>query len=164
MSTNLLTSPKGTIHFMAAANPVKSANDKMLYTVRIAFDNVKDKDWLDQVSKINDTKVVTAETYRGKSDATRAILKTGKSLISSTSQFKPIVYDSKGNEMEEAPMFFSDSTGIAQMIVQPYKGEKGGTINLIGIIIHELDTPDNGTGDRETRLAQLRAAVEQATK
>ena len=171
MSTNrnLLTSPVGSIQFMAAENPVKSTNDKMLYTIRVAYDSKKDAAWLKQVAELNDAKVVTAHSYRGKSEAVKALLATGKSLVSASSKFKPQLYDNKGNELEEAPMFFGDSTGTAQMIVQPYVGEKGGTINLIGIIVHEVSTPEGtgsegGTTDREGRLAQLRAAVAAATK
>ena len=168
MSTNrnLLTSPKGSIQFMAAQNPVKETNGKMVYTVKLALDIKKDKEFLAKVSEINEAKVVTEKTYRGKSEATKAVLATGKALVSASSKFKPTVYDSNGNELEEAPYFFSDSTGTAQMIVQPYHGDKGGTINLIGIVIHSLENPE-GTGentDRESRLAQLRAAAAAATK
>lgn len=167
MSTNrnLLTSPVGSIQFMAAENPVKSTNDKLQYTIRVAFDNKKDAGFLKEVAEINDAKVVTERSYRGKSDSVKALLATGKSLVSANSNYKPTIYDSKGNELEEAPMFYADSTGTAQMIVQPWKGDKGGTINLIGIIVHEVTSPeDGGTSDREGRLAQLRAAVAAATK
>lgn len=172
MSTNrnLLTSPVGSIQFMAAETPVKQskADDKMVYTIKLALDVKKDKDFLAQVSEINDAKVVTASTYRGKVQATKDLLATGKALVSANSNFKPEIYDSKGNKLEEAPRYFADSTGTAQMIVQPWKGDKGGTINLVGIIVHSVEnaegTEGSGTSDRETRLAQLRAAVEAATK
>ncbi len=162
----LLTSPVGAIQFMAAETPVKATNDKLQYTIRLAFDSKKDADWLSQIADINDAKVVTAQTYRGKSEAVKKLLATGKSLVSANSNFKPNIYDAKGNELEEAPMFFADSTGTAQIVVQPYRGEKGGTINLVGIIVHEVSNSEaSGTNvDRETRLAQLRAAVESATK
>jgi hypothetical protein len=172
MSTNrnLLTSPVGTIQFMAAENPVKQSksDDKQVYTIKLAFDVVKDAAFLAEVAEVNDAKVVTAQTYRGKSPEIKALLSTGKALVGANSNFKPEVYDSKGNTLEEAPNFFGDSTGTAQMIVQPWKGDKGGTINLIGIIIHEVNSPEGtntiGTGDREARLAQLREAVALATK
>lgn len=171
MSTNrnLLTSPVGSISFMAVENPVKQskASDKEVYTIKIAYDNVKDKDFLAQVAEINDAKVVTAQTYRGKVQEIKDLLATGKSLVSANSNYKPELYDSKGNKLDEAPMFFTDSKGTAQMIVQPWKGDKGGTINLIGVIIHSVEgaegTASSGE-DRESRLAQLRAAVEAATK
>lgn len=168
MSTNrnLLTSPVGTIHFMAAENPVQDTAGKSVYTIKLEFDVEKDKDFLAQISEINDAKVVTAQTYRGKSKEVKTLLETGKALISASSQFKPQVYDLEGTEMEEAPYFFADSTGKAQMIVQPYQGKKGGTINLIGIIVKSIENPEGTTEgvSRETRLAQLRAAVEAATK
>lgn len=168
MSTNrnILTSPVGSIHFMAAEKPVKSTNDKMVYTIRIAFDSKKDAAFLKQIAEINDAKVVTEKTYRGKSEATKAILSGGKSLVSANSNFKPMVFDSEGNEIENAPMFFADSKGTAQMMVQPFVGGKGGTINLVGIKIHDITTTE-GTGettDRESRLAQLRAAAKAETE
>lgn len=173
MSTNrnLLTSPVGSIQFMAAENPVKQSksDDKLVYTIKLALDVKKDKHFLDQVAEVNDAKVVTAQTYRGKQQEIKDLLATGKALVSANSNFKPEIYDNKGNKLEEAPMFFGDSTGTAQMIVQPYRGDKGGTINLVGIIVHTVENKEGGEGstsgaDRESRLAQLRAAVEAATK
>ena len=165
--TSLLTSPVGTIQFMAATNPVTdSKTGREAYSINLAFDVKKDAKWLVQIHDINEAKVVTADTYRGKSDAIKALLATGKARVEAKSNFKPTVYDKDGVEMEEAPMFFADSVGTAQMIVQPYYGDKGGTINLVGIIIHSITSPEgSGDGtDRETRLAQLREAVANATK
>lgn len=174
MSTNrnLLTSPVGSIMYLAGENSVEdSKTGKKYYSIKLAFDSKKDKEFLDQVSKINSAKVVTAATYRGtpkaKSyEATKAVLDQGKSMVEAKSIYKPKVYDNKGNELEESPMFFADNTGTAQMIVQPYQGEKGGTLNLVGIIIHEIKGGDSskGTDDKEARLAQLREAVKAATK
>ena len=163
--SNLLTSPVGQIVFMAAENTVTdSKTEKKHYSVKLAFDVKKDAAWLKQISEINDAKVVTERTYRGKSEALKAILATGKALIEAKSKFKPEVYDKSGNVLEEAPLFFAESTGTAQMYVEPYKGDKGGTINLVGIKIHSLETPEGATGtsvDRETRLAQLRALAKE---
>ena len=168
-NTNLLPSPVGSIQFMAGETPVKQtkSDDKMVYTLKLALDVKKDAAFLAAVNEVNDAKVVTASTYRGKSEETKALLATGKALVSANSNFKPEIYDNKGNKLEEAPMFFKDSTGTAQMIVQPWTGTKGGTINLIGIIVHSIETPESSSSsgtDREGRLAQLRAAVEAATK
>jgi len=162
---------------MAANTPVKQSksDDKLVYTIKLAFDVKKDKEFLAEVNEINDAKVVTAATYRGKVQATKDLLATGKALVSANSNFKPEIYDSKGNKMEEAPMFFGGSTGTAQMIVQPWKGDKGGTINLISIIIHSVEDAEgseSGPSDKESRLVQLRAdlkaaleaAVEASTK
>ena len=165
----LLTSPVGTVHWMAAAKPVTdSKTGKENYSLKLSFDVVKDAAWLATVSEINDAKVVTAKTYRGKQESIKELLATGQAFVEAKSSYAPQVYDSKGNQLEEAPMFFKESTATAQMIVQPWIGEKGGTFNLVGIIIHTIESPE-GTGttdgtDRETRLAQLRAAVEAATK
>ena len=167
MSTNrdLLTSPTGSIQFMAAENPVKNTNGKEEYTIRLAFDVKKDKKFLDLISAINDAKVVTAQSYRGKSDAIKTVLAEGKALVSATTKFKPPVWDAEGNELEENPYFFPESEGTAQMIVQPYYGDKGGTINLMGIIVNSITHAETGDGvSREDRRAQLKAAVEAATK
>lgn len=170
MSTNrnLLTSPIGTIQFMATENPVKQSksSDKEVYTIKLAFDVKKDKKFLDEVSKINDAKVVTAQTYRGRVKAIKELLATGKALVAANSKYKPETYDTNGNQLEESPMFFADSTGTAQMIVQPYESDKGGTINLMGVIIHTIENAEGSTDttSRETRLAQLRAAVKAATE
>lgn len=165
---NLITSPVGEIQFLAANSPVKdSKTGKETFSINLAFDVKTDAKWLAQIAEINDAKVVTAESYRGKSAAVKALLATGKARIEARSNFKPSIYDKEGNELEEAPMFFADSTGTAQMIVQPYQGTKGGTINLVGIIIHSVSSAQTTSGDgtsREARLAQLRAAVESATK
>lgn len=163
----LMTSPVGEIQFLAANTPIKdSKTGKETYTINLAFDVKKDAKWLEQIADINDAKVVTAQSYRGKSAAVKAVLASGKARIEAKSNFKPAIYDKNGNELEEAPMFFADSTGTAQMIVSPYRGEKGGTINLVGIIVHSVSSPESADSntDRETRLAQLRAAVESATK
>ncbi len=165
---SLVTSPIGTIQFMAAGKPVKdSKTGKESYSINLAFDVKKDAKWLAQITEINDTKVVTAQSYRGKSESVKALLATGKARVEARSNFAPTVYDKDGNELEEAPMFFAESTGTAQMIVSPFKGEKGGTINLVGIILHSVSSPESiGDGeDRATKLARLRAYVaEQVTK
>ncbi len=179
MSTkgNLLTSGTGEILFMAAENPVKQSksDDKTEYTVTLALDPKEkaNKVFLPAVTEVNDAKVVTAASYRGKPgtksyERIAAVLATGKVKVTATSKFKPTIYDSKGNQLEEAPSFYADSKGTAQMIVEPWSGPKGGTINLISIIIHSIENVEgstivNGT-DRATRLAQLKAAVDAATK
>ena len=161
MSTksNVLTSPVGQILFMAVDTPVKASKteDKKVYTIKIAFDNKTDKTFLSKVAEINKAKVVTAKTYRGENEAIVALLETGKSIVSSSSKFKPLLFDKEGNELEESPMFFTSSTGTAQMLVEPYIGEKGGTINLVGIKIHTLDNGEQTGITKEERLAQLRA-------
>lgn len=171
MSTkeNYLLSPVGSIQFMAAENPVKQdkSDNKEVYTVKLAFDVEKDKDFLAQISEINDTKVVTAQTYRGKVEATKKLLATGKALVSANSVYKPEIYDNQNNQLEEAPMFFGDSTGSAQMIIQPWRGEKGNSINLIGIIIHNVESSkseEKGITNRKERLAQIRDLIKGSTK
>lgn len=172
MSTNrnLLTSPVGQVHFMAVNNPMKETDGDAKYTIKVSYDVEKDKDFLAAVAEINDAKVVTQHTYRGKKtsacyEKNMSILKQGRAFVSANSKFKPKVYDAAGNELEEAPSFYADSVATASMIVQPYIGTKGGTINLIAVIIHTLDTPESGDRtDRESMLAQLKAAVEASTK
>ncbi len=164
-NTNILTSPVGQIIFMAAETPVTDKKTgRVTYSVKLAIDPKDDKEgWLSTVSDINSAKVVTAQTYRGKSEELKAVFATGKVCVESKSNFKPEVYDKAGNIMTDNPFFFTGSTGTAQMYVEPYHGEKGGTINLVGIKIHSLDSHEGATSgvERETRLAQLRALAAQ---
>jgi hypothetical protein len=163
---NLLTSPIGDIQFLAVNRPVTNSKGAEAYSIRLALDTVKDAEWIAQIAEINSNKPVTAQSYRGKNSAVKALLAQGKTLISAETKFEVPVYDKNGQKLEEAPMFFADSTGTAQMVVQPYtKSEKGGTINLVAVIIHSIES--NGTGEgvsREERLAQLQAAIAAETK
>lgn len=157
--TQFIESPVGEIHFMAVAKPIKDKKtEKESYSIKLAFDVKKDAEFLAQISAINDAKVVTAQTYRGKSDDVKAVLSQGKAFIEARSKYPPVVFDKAGNETE-APMFFMESTGTAKMTVEPYVSEKGGTINLSSVKIYSLESPENsgGTVDRETKLAELRA-------
>lgn len=159
-ATEMKTSPVGEIFFMAVENTVKDSNNDPCYTMRIAFDIEKDKEWLEWVSEINNTKVVTSDTTRSKSDSVKEVLSQGKALVSANSKYKPEVFSAAtGAKMEDNPMFFSGSSGTAQMIVEPYRGEKGGTINLIGVIIHSLEQGEVTTVDRAARAAQLQDLV-----
>lgn len=163
------TSPVGEIVFMAGENPVTDKKTgKQHYSIKLAFDVKKDKEWLDWVSSVNSAKVVTERTYRGNSDELLAILAKGKAFVEAKSNFKPEAYDAKGNPTEECPLFFPDSTGTAKMMVTSYQGEKGGTINLVGIIVKTVESPEGSTSSgvsREERLAQLNAMAQQeATK
>lgn len=157
--TNLLKSPVGQIQFLAVNRPVTNSKGIDVYSVRIAYDNVADAEWIAQIADINPNKPVTATSYRGKNKEVKALLATGKTLISAETKFKVELFDREGNTMEEAPMFFQDSIGTAQMIVSPYtKSEKGGTINLVGVVIHSVEGSSENSGiDRETKLAELRA-------
>jgi hypothetical protein len=163
--TNLLTSPAGEIQFLAVSRPVTNSKGTEVYTIRLALDSEKDAEFISQIAAINSNKPVTEKTYRGNNKEIKEMLSRGKTLISAETKFEVPVYDKEGQKMEEAPMFFADSKGTAQMVVQPYtKSAKGGTINLVAVILHSIES-ENSTGtDRESRLAQLRSAVEAATK
>jgi hypothetical protein len=163
--TNLLTSPAGEIQFLAVSRPVTNSKGTEVYTIRLALDSEKDAEFISQIAAINSNKPVTEKTYRGSNKEIKEMLSRGKTLISAETKFEVPVYDKDGQKMEEAPMFFADSKGTAQMVVQPYtKSAKGGTINLVAVILHSIES-ENSTGtDRESRLAQLRSAVEAATK
>lgn len=163
-NSNLLTSPVGDIQFLAVNRPVTNSKGTEVYSVRLAFDTEKDAEFIEKIAQINSSKPVTATTYRGKSKEVKALLAQGKTLISAETKFEVSLYDNKGNKLEDAPMFFADSKGTAQMVVQPYtKSAKGGTINLVAVIIHNIEGENSGGTDRETRLAQLKAAVSAAT-
>ncbi len=160
---SLIKSPVGDIQFMAVTNPVSKSkgSEEKVYTVKLALDSKKDAKFLADISAINDAKVVTAQTYRGKDKNIKEILANGKSLVAANSKFKPQLYDKTGNQLEESPNFYADSTGTAQMIVQPFVSDKGGTINLVAVVIHNLENPSgtSTTVDRETQLARIRAML-----
>lgn len=164
----LLTSPVGDIVWMAAHTPHEDKKTgKKTYSVRLAIDPSTDTDgFLAAVTKLNKKKVVTAKSYSGESEKLQEILATGKVLIEARSQFAPTVSDAQGNKLEEAPMFFAESTGKARMIVQPYTSDKGGTINLIEIVLYEINTPESETSgeSREEQLARIRAQLREAAR
>lgn len=163
--TNLLTSPVGEIQFLAVHQPVTNSKGSEVYSIRLAFDTEKDAEFISKIADINSSKPVTASTYRGKSKEVKELLSQGKTLISAETKFEVALYDNKGNKLEDAPMFFADSKGTAQMVVQPYtKSAKGGTINLVAVIIHNIQSENSGSGiDREAKLAQLRVEIANAT-
>lgn len=160
--TNLLTSPVGEIQFLAVSRPVTNSKGTEVYTIRLALDTEKDAEWIAKIAEINSNKPVTAATYRGKNAEVKELLKQGKTLISAETKFEVPVYDKEGNKLEEAPMFFADSKGLAQMVVQPYtKSAKGGTINLVAVIIHSIESESGGASGAETRAATLEALRQQ---
>lgn len=161
MSTNgnLLTSPVGEIQFMAVNRPVankKTGEERR--EISLLLDSEAASEFIAAVSAINSGIPVTEHTYRGKNKELKASLK-GKTKITAGTKYEVAVYDSKGNKMEEAPNFFAESTGTAQMVVQPYtKSEKGGSINLVAVIIHNIEggTTELTPEERRQKLAELR--------
>lgn len=157
---NLLTSPVGEIQFLALNNPVKKYigdDAPLVYTVRLKFDSSTSEgaEWKKTIEAINPNLIGTKHTDS----------KTEYTVRAST-KFKVETTDSKGNTLEEAPMFFSDSKGTARMIVQPYTGNKmGGSINLMAVVINSLDSGSSEkSGSREDKLSQLREAIKLTTK
>lgn len=166
--TGLLTSPVGEIWYMAVNEAVENKKTgKSKREICLLLDSAEAKDFITSVKKVNKGIPVTEHTYSGEDDNLKAALK-GKTKISAGTLFEVPVYDKDGNKLDEAPNFFKKNgdTGTAQMVVQPYtKSEKGGSINLAAVIIHNIESVEGAEGtDRETRLAQLREAVEAATK
>lgn len=164
-NSNLLTSPVGEIQFLAVNRPVTNSKGNEVYSIRLALDSKKDAEFIEKIAAINSNKPVTAQTYRGKSEEVKELLAQGKTLISAETKFEVPLYDNKGNKLEDVPMFYAASKGTAQMVVQPYtKSAKGGTINLVAVIIHNIESAEGSDGtERESRLAQLKAAVTAAT-
>lgn len=157
--TEAIKSPVGEIVWMAVAKAKKDEKTgKEYYSARLAFDVKTDAEFLSKISAVNKAMVVTAQSYRGDSDSIKALLSKGKAIVGAKSLYQPLTFDKDGNEVE-APGFFAESTGTARMIVEPYTGSsKGGTVNLVGVQIETLNTPEGtGTADRETKLAEIRA-------
>lgn len=164
-----LTSPVGQIWFLAANNPVTNKKTgKQQYSIGLIFDAKKDAEWIDQLTSVNDALVTTAETYKirgGKNKELKALLDSGKVKVEARTKFKPLVFDAKGNELESAPYFFSESTGTAQMIAETFESEEGGGIKLEGIMVHNIDTPESSGGmTQEERAAKLREIAAKMAK
>lgn len=164
-----LTSPVGQIWFLAANNPVTNKKTgKQQYSIGLIFDTKKDAEWITELTSVNDALITTAETYKirgGKNKELKAILDSGKVKVEARTKFKPIVFDSKGNELDEAPYFFPESTGTAQMIVDTFESEEGGGIKLEGIMVHNIDTPEGSGGmTQEERAAKLREIAAKMAK
>lgn len=165
MSTDPIKSPVGEIYFMAVHTPVTNKRTgKTRREVSVLFDSKKAADFISTIAKINPGIPVTAATYRGNDAGLKAELEKGKTKISAGTQFDVEVFDKAGEPLDEKPMFFPDSTGTVQMIVEPYtKSEKGGTINLVGVVIHSIEGGESSSspGDREAKLARLRELAKQ---
>lgn len=164
-----LTSPVGQIWFLAANNPVTNKKTgKQQYSIGLIFDSKEAAEWITQLTEINEALVTTAETYKirgGKNKALKALLDSGKVKVEARTKFKPLLFDSKGNELDSAPYFFSESTGTAQMIVETFDSEEGGGIKLEGIMIHNIDTPEGAGGmTPEERAAKLREIAAKMAK
>lgn len=163
MSTqgNLLTSPKGEIQFLALNRKVAKdmkPNSTQGYAVRLKFDETtaEGKAWKATISKINPN-LIGNKHVNSKTEYT----------VRAFTQFEVSVVDGAGNDVSESPNFFKDSKGEARMIVQPYTGnELGGTINLVGVVINNIEHAENegGMSSRDELRAQLQAAIDDATK
>lgn len=156
-NTNYITSPKGEIQFLALNRKVSKdlkADSVQGYAVRVKYDSStkEGKDFKSAIESINPNLI-----------GTKHVNNKNEFTIRAFSQFMPEVLDGKGNNMEELPNFYNDSTGVATLVVTPYMGNAmGGTINLAGVVIHEIDVGEHtSTGDtnREDVLSQLRNAL-----
>ncbi len=160
MSTvsDYITSPKGEIQFLALNRKVaKDMKPDSVegYAVRIKFDSTTKEGakWKEAISTLNPNLIGTKHVDNKNEFTVRAF-----------SKFLPVVLDGQGNELEDMPNFYKDSTGTASMSVVPYTGNSmGGAINLAGITIHDLEVGENtGTSEesaREAVLASLRATL-----
>ena len=165
MSVNLITSPKGEIQFLALNRKVAKdlkPDSAQGYAIRLKFDgNTEEgKAFKDVISKINPNLI-----------GSKHVDVKGEYTVRAFTQFELSVVDAAGNNMEEKPNFYKDSKGIARLIVQPYtKNELGGTINLIGVVIHSLEAGEatsegsTGTSSRDDLRAALQAAIDGVTK
>lgn len=154
-----IVSPVGTIQFMALARPVKkydSEDAPLVYTIRLKFDSAtaEGKAFKKTIEAINPNLIGTKHTDKATEYTVRA-----------ASRFEVVMTDAKGNELEEAPLFFADSKGTAKMSVKPYTGNKmGGSINLEGVTICSLETNESNLETKSHRqqiLENLQKSVDQ---
>lgn len=158
IDSNLLTSPWGEIQFLALNTKVKkypTEDAPDVYTVRLRFDGSTEagKAWRAAIEDINPNLI-----------GTKHINSPDEFTVRAATQFDVMVTDANGNEMDDAPNFYSDSSsGTARMVVQPYtKNTMGGTINLVAVAIGEDFDPGESKGgsvDRSAILDQIRKAV-----
>lgn len=155
--TSYLTSPQGEIQFLALNRKVAKdmkADSAEGYAVRIKYTTATKEgaEWKKTISAINPNLIGTKHVDNKDEYTVRAF-----------SIYMPEVIDGNGNTLEELPNFYKTSTGVASMVVTPYTGNSmGGTINLAGIVIHEIDVgeaPEGAGANREEVLAKLRATV-----
>ena len=172
MTSTLLTSPVGDIWYMAANEPrLNAKTGKSKREITLLLDSKEAAEFISAVKKVNKGIPVTEHTYSGDDENLRAAL-AGKTKVTAGTQFEVKVYSAEKlqalkddepislAELEEIPNFFTGDVGRAQMVVQPYtKSEKGGTINLVSIVIHSIESSGTGAVDKETKLAQLRDAM-----
>lgn len=159
MTDAFLTSPLGRIDFIALQSPVKNKfnpEEEAKYIARLEFDGTttEGKKFKQQIETINNKLVVASQT-------------AGHYFVKSKSKFKVKVLDADNNQIEHesVPRFPKGSTGMARMIVKPFTGSsKGGTVNLIGVQLVDLDivATKEGASEGNNIVDALRAAIEKS--
>ena len=157
----LLTSPVGTIQYMAIKNKVRNKptdEEASVYTVRLEFDgNTEEgKAYKKTVEGINSALIGTKNASQ-----------KGNFTVKASTKWYPKVIDSTGEliTQEEAPVFYPKSTGQAAMTVKAFTGNSlGGSLNLVGIAISHLDLAEkpeeSGQGGASAEIVErLRAAI-----
>lgn len=153
----VITSPVGQIQFMALNRKVKNKptdEEPSVYTIRLAFDGntAEGAEFRDTISEVNagliGTKHAPAE---------------GWYTVKASTKFDVEVLGPDGETMEEVPYFTKGSTGTAAISVKPYTGNSlGGSINLTGVAILELDIAESessGNTVSEQTVNSLRDAI-----
>jgi len=130
--TDQLTSPVGTIVYMGLDKARANFNGREEFSIRLLFDGTTKEggEFKAAVAKINANKVVT------KSNSVE--IPAGHFVVSAWSKYKPKVLDAEGTEVDEVPYFSRGSTGQAIMTSKVFKGDKGGGLNLNGVVILDL--------------------------
>ncbi len=159
MSDQLLTSPTGTIQYMALKNKVKNKptdDEYTVFTLRLEFDG-NDPEAIafkEAVAKVNPSLI-------GKENATTP----DNFTVKASTKWYPKAIDQTGEliTQDDAPVFYPGSTGTAVMTVKPYTGNAlGGSLNLIGVAIVSLELaekPEQEGGQSAEIVDRLRAAI-----
>jgi len=144
-NTDYLVSPVGQIQFLALNRKVTKGmapDSPEGYAVRIKFDSATTEGaaFKKTINAVNPNLL-----------GSKHVDNKGEYTVRAFSKFLPEVLDATGNEIEDLPDFYGDSTGTASMIIQVYTGNSmGGAITLSGIVIHSLETSENHTGNTVT--------------
>lgn len=138
MSNTYIASPEGQLLFMALAKPVMNTyKNKPEYTCRILFDGntTEGKTFRDQITAINPASVVTTSKT--------VEIPAGHFVVKASSTYQPKVVDYNKEELETIPQFSKGSTGTGKMVVKPFEGTKGGSINLVAVALGELNLTES---------------------
>lgn len=126
---NLLTSPVGTLNFLAHLKPRENNyTGNMEYSARIEIDanSAEGAEFLKTIRKVNRNL-----------GSDEKVSQEGNVFINAKSKNKPKVLDAQGNVLAEDKVPMIES-GTVKLIVSTFQGKKGGGISLEAIQLVDI--------------------------